>query len=447
MTDQVVTVNTLERPAAALRGLRDTGAARRPHWAPLDGLRGIAILMVVTIHFWAHSTPGGTGFPVVLSAGPYQFNLERLFRAGAMGVPMFFVLSGFLLWYPYARAIRERSVRQPAAMFLTRRVRRIMPAFLFFSGVYLLAAWVFGKNAHGAPLSVTNILCNLLFLAPAAYPFRGDVTPDLMPGTWSLTPEIWFYALLPVFALLSANRVIRFALLTALLLIGTSYRWYVAADPRDVVQLNPLGCIHAFAWGMLAAYVAVRPRPRALGHPATAYVGAALLITSAAYQGFLLGFIDPYSQVSFATALIILSATTTESLVSSVCNTPVLRFIGRVSYSLFLCHIFVVWYVFTVVWRVADVHPGPDRFAVLMTFGLAACIGLAAGGYELVERPWLEEGLKSYRLSRGACAAAAACGLIATMLAAAVALEYRSPGAMAAFDGRVAGLAFRWAKR
>ncbi|MDB5303207.1 MAG: hypothetical protein JWM97_756, partial [Phycisphaerales bacterium] len=64
MTDQVVTVNTLERPAAALRGLRDTGAARRPHWAPLDGLRGIAILMVVTIHFWAHSTPGGTGFPV-----------------------------------------------------------------------------------------------------------------------------------------------------------------------------------------------------------------------------------------------------------------------------------------------------------------------------------------------------------------------------------------------
>ena len=175
----------------------------RPHWSALDGLRGIAILMVLTVHFWAHSSPGGSGFPVALSAGSYQFHLEWAFFTCTPGRAHFLGLYGFLLWYPLADSLAKGSAMQTPTQFYFRRIRRIMPALLFFTFFYLLLFYTLGPNRSPGPASRETSQRACCSWPPVSCLLPGDGLPDLVPGTWSLTPEMWFYLLLPLLAVIT----------------------------------------------------------------------------------------------------------------------------------------------------------------------------------------------------------------------------------------------------
>src|SRR4051794_38295788 len=90
-------------------------------WTELDGLRGVAIAMVVVVHFWAHSSKIGTGVPIVLEFLGHSLDLSWVAQAGQEGVRIFFVLSGFLLhriWIEDARPVTEKVRR-----FFWKRIR------------------------------------------------------------------------------------------------------------------------------------------------------------------------------------------------------------------------------------------------------------------------------------------------------------------------------------
>jgi peptidoglycan/LPS O-acetylase OafA/YrhL len=383
----------------------------------LDGFRGIAILMVITVHFWAHSAPGGVGFPVAILAGDHRFALEWVFLSGSLGVTIFFALSGFLLWYPFAKALAEGSPIPSPTRFYVRRLRRIMPAFLCFACAYLLLVYTVGPNAAALPISSDSIAANLFFMAPVVCLFSGNAVPDLVPGTWSLTPEMWFYLLLPMIALLSTaiHRKLHWLLIVAMLALGTWYRHYVVGDPRPIAHLNLRACIHVFAWGMAAANLVIAC-PRIVSRPIFAYLGAALIVFGAWWRGALFGYLDTYFLVGLGAALIIMSVTGAESKIRALCDAPLLRFIGKISFSLFLCNLIVVWYVFGPLWKAFHIAPGPARFAVLVVLGFPVAIGLATLGYEWIERPWLERttGPQPFRLWRRGLAVAG--GIRATPL-------------------------------
>jgi len=105
----------------------------RPHYAELDALRGVAILGVVMVHAvnrWETVVQKPLNVPLL------NINLLELSVAGSIGLPLFFLLSGYLLaWTESARASKGNySVRS----YALRRVLRIVPAYYFALAIIFL---------------------------------------------------------------------------------------------------------------------------------------------------------------------------------------------------------------------------------------------------------------------------------------------------------------------
>src|SRR5262249_30589192 len=116
------------RPATEERRAAPGGSTG--HVEVMDGLRGIAIVMVVAFHywqlsFWAIPVPGSDGRTVEF----FQF-------AGFLGVELFFFLSAFCLFYPHAKAMFGQGKVPGLRHFYYRRAIKIVPS-------YLLALFVF----------------------------------------------------------------------------------------------------------------------------------------------------------------------------------------------------------------------------------------------------------------------------------------------------------------
>ena len=144
--------------------------------AGLDGLRAIAALAIVVHHV---GFAAGTTFQGAL--GRYIGRLD-------VGVPIFFVLSGFLLFTPVAATILDDRPLRPALEYLWRRFMRIYPAFW----VALIAIVVFTSEDLGFSGWVTSSL-----LVHIYWP---DHALGPIPQAWSLATEVSFYLALPFVA-------------------------------------------------------------------------------------------------------------------------------------------------------------------------------------------------------------------------------------------------------
>ena len=150
---------------------------------PMEGLRGLAVLLVFFVHF--HALFGGYAieYPV------FDF-LSRLGGSiGNSGVDLFFVLSGCLI---YGGLFRRKV---PYFKFIRRRLERIYPAFLAVFILYLLLSVVFRdeNKIHGSLLAVSlYVLANALLL-PGIF----AITP-IITVAWSLSYEFFFYLIIPV---------------------------------------------------------------------------------------------------------------------------------------------------------------------------------------------------------------------------------------------------------
>lgn len=148
-------------------------AAGTPHRVPaFDLLRVVAVAAVALYHYGFH---GPTAEGVTYVALPF---LGGVARYGYLGVQLFFVISGFVI----AFSAEGRS----AGEFLTARVSRIYPAFLFCMTLTVAACWTIGAPGFHVPLR--QYLANLVVAAPAFHePYVDDVY-------WTMILEITFYA-------------------------------------------------------------------------------------------------------------------------------------------------------------------------------------------------------------------------------------------------------------
>lgn len=145
----------------------------------LDGIRGIAILMVVFSHLF-YINPNATG--LVKFVG-------NALGAGALGVTVFFTLSGFLISLPFWKAKLQNRPIILRSYFL-RRFWKIYPP-LALSVLLLLPCyvWIFG-DATGYTQSALTWLSGIAWLFPVSGKFN--------PVMWSLIVEVHFYLLLPL---------------------------------------------------------------------------------------------------------------------------------------------------------------------------------------------------------------------------------------------------------
>jgi len=157
----------------------------------MEGLRGLAVLLVFFVHF--HALFGET---LARESWSHQV-LEFLGTIGNAGVDLFFVMSGFLI---YGALIRRET---PFWSFMRRRVERIYPTFLAVFAIYLALSIAFPtqNKIHGSALGKSLYVLANLFLLPGIFNIQPMITV-----AWSLSYEFFFYLLLPLLILIFGAR-------------------------------------------------------------------------------------------------------------------------------------------------------------------------------------------------------------------------------------------------
>jgi peptidoglycan/LPS O-acetylase OafA/YrhL len=172
----------------------------------LTGLRAVAALLIVGTH-----AAYGTG---QLSNG----YLGALYARLEVGVPIFFVLSGFLLFRPWVRAAANGTSSPSLRRYAFRRIRRIAPAYIV---VVLIAYGLYEfRDAGPNPGHTWTGLLEHLTLTQIYQPVYFYVMHQGLTQTWSLAVEFAFYAVMPLLAALLLTTICRGVWRPVLLLAG-----------------------------------------------------------------------------------------------------------------------------------------------------------------------------------------------------------------------------------
>jgi peptidoglycan/LPS O-acetylase OafA/YrhL len=160
----------------------------------LESLRGVAAWSIVTYHVWLFSS----GATLQWNLGPLTLLMQPL----QSGVTLFFVLSGFLLYRPWAASRRPRVGR-----YLRNRALRILPAYWFILGVATLAGAAVVHSSATEKLAGHLDPGRLLASAGLVQGYRPATLFTGLAPAWSLGVEMAFYLLLPFAALLAVRSV------------------------------------------------------------------------------------------------------------------------------------------------------------------------------------------------------------------------------------------------
>ncbi len=367
----------------------------RGHIQSLDGLRGLAILLVLTVHLWRPETRTALGMAITRTA-----------RAGWTGVDLFFVLSGFLIT---GLLIDSRARPNFLRNFFARRALRILPLYTLFLVVslVLLPLWFdhlglsqrpsFGNRADAAhwpwyALFVSNYWMALADRFPAGW------SNSL---TWSLAVEEQFYLLWPWLILVCPPRWLPRAIgfVFAAAIAARAFVVWLDAGWLTAALVTPCRMDALAAGGWVAAYLrspgfqARTWRWLLRGAVALALPAAAVWIlwedgdprTGAAFQ------VVGYSLLAVAGAGLLGAALTGDPPVLRPLRSSPLVALGKVSYGIYLFHLVLFTAVLPVAyktvlaltrWQIAE------RF-FWWAFGVAGSWLLAWFLYRAVEAPCL----------------------------------------------------------
>ena len=146
----------------------------------LDGLRGIAIFLVILSHYW------GMAAPDILPFGD-KFEYVRIVRQGWVGVELFFLISGFVILTTIERC---KDLKQ----FLYRRWLRLFPTMLLATILTLLFNWTVQPVPRFANSGWMDALPGLSFVTPSFFNLVPNIEVKSLNGSfWSLYTEVAFY--------------------------------------------------------------------------------------------------------------------------------------------------------------------------------------------------------------------------------------------------------------
>lgn len=366
----------------------------------IDGLRGVAVLLVLVTHTWVF-----TGAPALsFELGGMTIALAALPAVGHVGVNLFLVLSGFCLAWPFMLDASYRR-RMTALAFWTRRIKRIAPAYYISMAIVFAMYPAFGLVLREMPADRLTAHASSLAIVPpirevwSHLAFLHNLWPEhassINGSYWSMALEFQLYFLFPLFVEL-LFRWGPWRTLVAVLLIQTAYRTqlWVFLDAKTLEQFDfvlpkaVFGRMLDFYCGILAARLAARGRTGGgvAGSALVPYGGAALL-GAAFWANCRLGsfhpLVDPLWSFGFA-AIVWHSCRAATWCRRALCFGP-LAALGVASYSVYLLHQPLIERIGFVI-RLS-LRPGWAFVAGLLCLPLV--VGLALLFYVTVERPFL----------------------------------------------------------
>ena len=368
---------------------------QNPRFPLFDSLRAIAALSILFFHV------------AFVMRGFTQPGFSRVLAQLNIGVPIFFLISGFLLYRPFASA-RFSGAPAPALVpYAIRRLARIVPAY--WVAVTLVALWL-GIQGVFTPHGLLTY-----YGFTQVYDAHTLITVDVRGGlghTWTLCVEMSFYVLLPLWALVQRRLPVRsprqFAVTEALPLLamfaaGVAWNYTQIQSTGGIVAFTPKiatlpDYLDHFALGMgLAVASVVLASHRHQPLPVRVVVRAPWVPWLAAAAAFVVLCVIGSSITSvdaeatrhvirgFVALCLLLPAVfgdTESGAVRRVLADRRLQWVGLVSYSLYLWHLPIVSKL-----QGAGVR-GAVGWVGFTVVSIAACLAVAAVSFYAVERPF-----------------------------------------------------------
>ncbi|MEO7021732.1 MAG: acyltransferase [Ktedonobacteraceae bacterium] len=412
------------------------------HLLVLDGVRALACLMVILHHIIGHAAlPAdwpGSGF--WHPSGIIQTLLASILDAGASGIILFFLLSSFLLFLPFSKALLFDGQWPSVSRFYIRRCFRIIPAY--YAAVFLMILFF-----HPEFFDAVHRWQIWEFLT---FTMSGNLASQLNGPFWTMAVEFQFYMFLPLIAwilsLIVRRGTLRWRttkLVSCLLLIlgwGLLSRWWgLSIDPsatdfpqRILALLRPYyfsdsgKYYETFAVGMLLALLYVYTQNAPQGETLRiklerwsfrmfliALIGLVFLALSNYYitgvdwavYNPVFAFLDRYSR--FVHQIYTQWETICYTICYGLCmyallygsgrlkrpfEWPVLRWIGLFSFSLYMWHYPLLFLFADIMSRNSVGWHMPIKFVALLAWTLFVIFPVSLTLYRWIEMPGMRLG-------------------------------------------------------
>jgi peptidoglycan/LPS O-acetylase OafA/YrhL len=364
----------------------------------LDGLRGIAISLVLVFHCI-------TG--VVAERWPNPLAIAKhATQLGWSGVDLFFVLSGFLIG---GILLSARESSNYFRVFYFRRVCRIFPAYFAYL-LFTFFCYRYFLPAHSAVVSESFLpvmpwYSYVTFTQNIWMASRVSLGGTVIAITWSLAVEEQFYLTLPAIIRWISPRVLPRLLLVGIV-IAPLLRLALLIGLKSEAQgavYTLLPCrMDALLIGVLLALLLRRASFREFiaGHVRWVWGGLSVLTIGMIYFNYL-GEANPFPTASFGytwiaifyATILVLALTQSTSFLARFLRNRWLRGLGVIAYGTYLIHVVVFTIVMTLLRGHTNIHWSFGDLATTL-FSIALTIGIAQTSWLIYEKQFVRWGRK-----------------------------------------------------
>lgn len=357
----------------------------KPHYAILDGLRGVASVLVVAFHLLESFTTS---------------HADQLINHGYLAVDFFFILSGFVIGYAYD----DRWGKMSVVDFVKRRLVRLQPMVVM--GMIVGAAFFYFGASETFPLIAgTPVWKVLVFVLLGC--FMIPVTPSMdIRGWWETYPlngpawSLMFEYIANILYMLVLRHLPKLALGVLVALAAAATVHLAVTSPNgdliggwalngEQLYVGFVRLAYPFLMGLLMARMSALIRVRAAFWVCTLCLVTVFAIPRVGgEQLWVNGLYDAFSVIVLFPLIVAMGA---GGKVTGRFSTQSCKFLGDISYPLYITH-FPMVYIYTA-W-VRDTHP---ELGPAVGWGVAAFVGCIALGYlclrfyDLPVRAWLSK--------------------------------------------------------
>jgi peptidoglycan/LPS O-acetylase OafA/YrhL len=360
----------------------------------LDGLRGLAILLVLLDHYL--STPRIVGF------SRYWSLFFKSLGGGQVGVDLFFVLSGFLIG---GILLESRESPNYFRTFYLRRIHRILPVYYSFILIYLVALGISHICWPGVSIVPADFshLPRYVFFLQNFFWSKTRLEWLFLGVTWSLAIEEQFYLCAPLVIRYVPARRLRAALIAVLLLapllrfalfLGPeAYRFWATLSMPCRADSLALGILGALAWRSERFHVFLHENPKLPARVLLFFslaVGA-LLPWTYRPRGPFMGSVGYSTLALFFLALLLFVLVRRESWLAGFMRISPLGRLGTISYCVYIIHAPILHITHYLLLRSSPaIDSFPGAFATFLA--TLATLGVAALSWHFMEKPLIKRG-------------------------------------------------------